>query len=565
MKTITHFVRACSMKHLIQRTIFFSIFLILISAMPVSGATYYVKNGGNDGLDGLSDVTAWATVAKVQNTAKSGDTVYFRSQDTWAASSGSTVLTATAGVTYNGSAYGSGTRARFVAVGDCANPNYSVVQIYVSNVTFKGFEIDGASHWNGGIYIGAYAPTSISNITVDDCVVHDTGNPTDTIHWAYGILVSSNYGNTTSKVAITNSEIYKTFHEGIAVYAAWGTANNKVDNVLIRNCSIHHTGTVGTGAGCGVEIANDCDNVTVEYCNLYENTGYGIVIRVSPVGEGGTNVISGPNSFIIRYSSVYNNRVYGVMITSPRGFGPTGSFYNNLIFNNGVVNNTNNNGADFFIAGGFDWTNSTFNIYNNTFYSTTKNNSNLYSMVLCGVFGTNTVQPTVNFKNNIVYYNTTASGFYVPIVDQCGGISHSNNLVYRTTSSETHVSTSSKSYDRSGVTTWEPSAKNSDPLFTAAGSNFTLQAASPAIDAGVSVGLTKDLLANPIPIGAAPDIGAFEYQPYPSSTTTTPTTTVTGTTTTTTPTTTVTGTTTTTTTTTLPKRVVRVKKRIFNR
>jgi hypothetical protein len=28
-------------------------------------ATYYVKNGGNDGLDGLSDGNAWATISKV--------------------------------------------------------------------------------------------------------------------------------------------------------------------------------------------------------------------------------------------------------------------------------------------------------------------------------------------------------------------------------------------------------------------------------------------------------------------------------------------------------------------
>lgn len=27
--------------------------------------TYYVKNGGSDGADGLSDATAWETIGKV--------------------------------------------------------------------------------------------------------------------------------------------------------------------------------------------------------------------------------------------------------------------------------------------------------------------------------------------------------------------------------------------------------------------------------------------------------------------------------------------------------------------
>lgn len=43
--------------------------------------------------------------------------------------------------------------------------------------------------------------------------------------------------------------------------------------------------------------------------------------------------------------------------------------------------------------------------------------------------------------------------------------------------------------------------------------DFRLQADSPAIDAGVVVGLAKDRLDVPIPQGSAPDIGAYEYVP----------------------------------------------------
>ena len=84
-----------------MRKIFLIILIVLLASQAWS-ATYYVKNGGNDSLDGLSDSTAWATIAKVSATVISGDTVYFRSQDTWSASS-MPMLDAVAGVYKTGS------------------------------------------------------------------------------------------------------------------------------------------------------------------------------------------------------------------------------------------------------------------------------------------------------------------------------------------------------------------------------------------------------------------------------------------------------------------------------
>ncbi len=47
-------------------------------------AIYYVKNGGNDSLDGLSDGNAWETLAKVSGvTFNAGDTIKFNKGDTW--------------------------------------------------------------------------------------------------------------------------------------------------------------------------------------------------------------------------------------------------------------------------------------------------------------------------------------------------------------------------------------------------------------------------------------------------------------------------------------------------
>lgn len=52
-----------------------------------------------------------------------------------------------------------------------------------------------------------------------------------------------------------------------------------------------------------------------------------------------------------------------------------------------------------------------------------------------------------------------------------------------------------------------------DPLFVdAANDNFTLQTGSPCLNEGVDLGFTRDYAGNPVPYGAAPDIGAFERQ-----------------------------------------------------
>ena len=62
--------------------------LFLFIASISHGATYYVRNGGNDAAVGTSEGTAWATITKVNNawsdgTIVAGDNILFRRGDTW--------------------------------------------------------------------------------------------------------------------------------------------------------------------------------------------------------------------------------------------------------------------------------------------------------------------------------------------------------------------------------------------------------------------------------------------------------------------------------------------------
>lgn len=58
--------------------------LFVASGSWAEAATYFVKNGGSDAADGLSDANAWANISEVNSTAFSaGDTVNFRRGSTW--------------------------------------------------------------------------------------------------------------------------------------------------------------------------------------------------------------------------------------------------------------------------------------------------------------------------------------------------------------------------------------------------------------------------------------------------------------------------------------------------
>jgi hypothetical protein len=58
--------------------------LFVASGSWAEAATYFVKNGGSDAADGLSDANAWANISKVNSTAFSaGDTINFRRGSTW--------------------------------------------------------------------------------------------------------------------------------------------------------------------------------------------------------------------------------------------------------------------------------------------------------------------------------------------------------------------------------------------------------------------------------------------------------------------------------------------------
>jgi len=515
------------------------IILMLLCACSADAANYYVcpasESGeyqGNDSNSGLSGYPV-ATITRALAVSGSGDNVYFCSQGIWTNASTATVFTAESGVTYDGSTYGTGTRAKILTGHETSFGHVAAVSISVSDVTFKGFEVDGDSNsYNTyGIYIGEEVSSgTISNITIENCVVHHVGKD----DWTYGILISSKgtSGTKISNVSITNTTVYNSYHEGIAIYPSWTTNNQQIDTVLVRGCTLYNNLQ-------GIIIVNDSKNVTLEYNNIYNNTAEGLWIRISP--DQPDNVHAGPTDVIVRYNIIQNN-VIGIYITNGMGFLQTGSFYGNLIYNNQPVS-SGSSGFNVSIHGNDttpSFNSSVFNFYNNTIFSNRDAGSFRYSFVV-GAYTNNITNLTVNLKNNII-----SDANNIPLYDRFGVFTHSNNLIYRSSgNTDTHVSITGTAYDRDGtasdLTNWEATAQKTDPTFTGGtlptGFTGTYQTNMVPNQTYFAI-TTGDALANGATLGApynssiekaglatvryrpsgSYDIGAYQYgvNPYPS-------------------------------------------------
>jgi hypothetical protein len=390
--------------------------LAFLWAIPALATDYYVKTGGNDSLSGLDDANAWATIAKVQATVTTGDTVYFRSQDSWTGAN--PLIYAVAGVTYDGSTYGSGTRATLQA--SSRVDSNGMVQIAKSNVTFQGFKVDGNLRSMSGIAIGYTNPLptgNISGITVHNNEVTNgitTDSPSPAYYYGIHVSMSGSSAQTASNLTITNNWVHHTGHEGIAIYPQTSTAS-KIDTVLVRGNIINNTGLTGV-RGNPLDIANDSDNVTIEYNYLANNpsgiaiSSYGMVCYGAP----------SPDNVILRYNLL--NTSGGITISGyfcQEGIDGYGAIYGNVVIYGGLA----------LIA--HDYKDKSWKIYNNVFLTNYSIGKGTY-VLDAYTYRTPLGLAGVEIKNNI-FYGTGLRVIRDPW-NAMAGATHANNLFYRSDS-----------------------------------------------------------------------------------------------------------------------------------
>lgn len=503
-----------------MRLITIILFILFVFVSSVQGADHYFDVDAVDDSGAGTIGDPWKTLAKAQTECGVGDTCYFDNTDTWTCASPPCIEIAT-GATLDGASWGAGTRATFQATGD--GDELGMVLIYVDDITFKGFKVDGNDNSIGQIYIGYRdAAGDVDNIEIDNCEV--TNNRTTDVgsQFYYGIIIGQRFSHTTSNVTVKNSEIHHTGHEGITIYPSATAVNNTNNIILIRNNIVHHTGLVtGTNRGNTIDVGNDSDNVTIEFNTIYDtgalSSGIAVVAYSTSAGLGT------PDNIIIRYNLLYNESAIEFIPGTEDGIGSV-YVYGNILINSQIAFSTGDYAAADIL------------IYNNTIY---RSDNADYALRFNGLSGST---GTLEIKNNIFQ-----TGDFVTVRDSVGNaythVTHTNNQYYRSSGAAATVISivGDTDYIRSGVTTFEVSAQSTDPTFTGGtlptgfsgtyGSNmvpnttyFSINSGD-ALDNGVTLGSPYNGCINgaglsPVilrPQSTAYDIGAYEYDPSTES------------------------------------------------
>lgn len=240
--------------------------------------------------------------------------------------------------------------------------------------------------------------------------------------------------------------------------------------------------------------------------------GYGFAVRIhdNTVGyntlqhyELGIQFEGGTTGGCYVYKNLCKNLYKGIFLTSFNDADVIEDIYISYNVISGVGLNYTTGGKGIFVDGTYS-TNSTFNninILNNTIYGYRTGGGTSIFGIDIRMAATNTLTD-IYVKNNIVSdFNTC---MYVS--GSVGIMDVYNNIYYGNSSNIPN-------YANAPTTLTESNNLTSNPLLSSVPTDYRLQVGSPAINAGVNVGLTTDYAGHTIT--GLPDVGAYEYYVAP--------------------------------------------------
>lgn len=537
-------------------------------AVTAHAADYYVSSSHparDDGGPGTQS-QPWATVAKVNSsTFAPGDTIYFKSGDVWremltAPSSGN----ASGRITFT--TYGDGAKpvlsgAEVITgwavsptgtAGTYAAPLAAETVMVTADDTFlvmgSGVNTLAANQYrwaDGVLYINigvdpssrvieaaarpnaAYIPaaknyvsliglslqkTNLANVRVDNCT-HAVVQGCD--------LFFSNNNSTFAGGGINADRAHYALYKGNHVnyslgdgIMSWRARDVEVSDNLIENVldGGGYSGADGIQIGAKTSTPNACDNFRIinntvirpasgtnKGAIIAEMGDNGIIAGNTTV-RGAFGIAASGDNMIIEYNYVTGFGVAGGIRISENM--PTDGMkirYNIVTESPGFAGITITNDTS-----GGSQPRSNFEIYNNVVYHT-------YYGIAIG-------QPFSGaIKNNIVWSRHTNPRARLSIRSVIpGGTLDVDHNIFEDRGNEIMFSFNGASYH--DLASWQAAtgldlhSLTANPQWTSPTTgDFTLQAGSPAIDAGVVVGLHADYEGFPVPQGGAPDIGALEH------------------------------------------------------
>jgi hypothetical protein len=352
------------MDHMIKTIYFFGALFLLLCVSNLSAATYYVDNdGGNDANSGISPLSAWKTISKVNSKGfNSGDTISFKCNQRF---TGATLTPNRDNLVFN--SYGSG--ARPVIDGQSArvcmeigsrgyitiigikfvkginNPGGQVGGWGAHNILFESCNIDsgsGNTYVHSNLYFGGHS----SYITVRNSTLSYAENNTSAFDGGLGFYIDGiDHCLMEYDTLIGNfSNIRIAFGDG-----------NMTTNTIIRYCVVKN--------GRWDNVDDDGSNGVQFYYNLFEATCINVYFFTDGSGLY--------DQYASRNVSYYNN----TFITH----GSDGSIHvhsktgitNGIVFKNNVF--YSDNSAGYFLyeeLDGSSWPMGSWTFTNNIYYMT---------------------------------------------------------------------------------------------------------------------------------------------------------------------------------------------------
>jgi len=296
--------------------------------MGGSPDTYYVKNGGDDEVDGLSDANAWATTAKATaGSYTAGDEILFKRGSLWTTAPLTITANGTEGSPIVIGAYGTGSMPDFSVSG--AGENAVVLDgdwISVENVFVSGAPVaavrlgigsDNCTVSDCELQNSGYGVRSLGiNSLITRCNIHDlimvtnTPNPTNDDTGAVGVAIFRSTPEISWCQFINcQASSYDYYYDGAAIEIYEGSSN------VCDNAYIHHN--IATGCNGFIEVGGDgtgsVSNARMAYNLSYENWWLGQWLTSGPFFAAISN-FRVENNTVYQIANMYDARLEPIII-----------------------------------------------------------------------------------------------------------------------------------------------------------------------------------------------------------------------------------------------------------
>lgn len=322
--------------------------ILILLPLQIFATNYYVKSGGNDALDGLTDATAWGTVTKVNSFFPSlvaGDSVLFKRGDTWygrfnvtkSGSSGNPIVIGTYGAGADPIFTGFSVVSGFTNMGGNIYESSALSNTNIPNIVTIGGDIKTMGRFpnTGYNYYSAYdantyiTDAALSGLTLTGgtvCIrkVHDilsndpiTSQSGGQIFYTNltGYNSQSGYGyfvqNVLSLCDVQNEWYFNNTTKKLSIYSTTSPTNVQISTIdtivyvagydYITFDNIHITGANVAGIAGGGPSVGQSIGVTTQNCEISYSGRNGIYI-------------SNTDSWVMNINNIHhsqNNAIYG--------------------------------------------------------------------------------------------------------------------------------------------------------------------------------------------------------------------------------------------------------------